>query len=490
MIKVNAAKNWMCAAAFAAAMVLLLLAGPANARTEVQIISPSDGATVSGTVDVTVRQDGGIRTLEVYVDNDLLGTDPSGAISWNTKSVSDGRHTILAKGYRGNGELEDTDSVTVTVSNGSSNPAQIISPPSGSTASGEVAITVKKSAPVSWINLYIDGEYLKSTPPYTLSWNSATVPNGTHVASIAGKDSSGTVVGTDSISLNVQNGTGSTPTPTPTAVPSATPTPSPNLSFSNVFIVVEENHSYSEVVGNSSMPYINSLIDQYGVATQYYANTHPSLPNYLWLTTGSSAGINSNVCGVTVTADNVARELNAAGLSWKSYQEGLPSVGYLGCSSGDYVQRHNPFAYFSDVINSSSQRRNIVPFRQFAIDMANGALPKYSFIVPDLSNDAHNGSLAQADAWLKSNIAPLLNTSMFRPGGSGLLIITFDEGTDSSNGGGKVAWVVVSPKAKQGYRSTNFYQHQSTLRLMLEGLGVTRLPGAAAGAPDMGEFFN
>ena len=263
----------------------------------------------------------------------------------------------------------------------------------------------------------------------------------------------------------------------------ATPT------FSHVFIVLEENHSYSQVVGNPSMPYLNMLINSYGLATQYYANGHPSLPNYLWLTSGSNDGITTDICPATVSQDNVVRHLDAAGISWKAYEEDLPSVGYLGCSSGNYAARHDPFVYFSDVKNSSADQKNIVPFTQFATDLDTDSFPRYSFITPNVCNDAHDCALSVADAWLNTNIAPLLNTNMFQPGGDGVLIIVFDEGTDSTNGGGQVEWVIVGPKIKQGYRSTTFYQHQNTLRLMLEGLGVTTFPQGAAMASDMAEFF-
>src|SRR5713101_8900703 len=114
--------------------------------------------------------------------------------------------------------------------------------------------------------------------------------------------------------------------------------------FGHVFLVVEENHSYSEVIGNAAMPYLNSLASQYGLATQYYANTHPSLGNYFMLTTGQIITNNDNFTG-TVPADNVVRHLLAAGKTWKVYAESLPSVGYLGGDTGLYVKHHNPFAY-------------------------------------------------------------------------------------------------------------------------------------------------
>ncbi|HKT89188.1 MAG TPA: alkaline phosphatase family protein [Candidatus Sulfotelmatobacter sp.] len=259
-------------------------------------------------------------------------------------------------------------------------------------------------------------------------------------------------------------------------------------TFSHVVLLVEENHSYSEVIGNSQMPYFNSLVSQYALAGEYFANGHPSIPNYLMLTTGQIETSDDGFSG-TISDDNVVRELIKAGKSWKAYAESIPSSGYLGADSGNYVRDHDPFAYFSDVQNDSSQAANIVPFTQFATDLANNALPQYSFIAPNLMDNAHNGTLAEADSWLQSNIAPLIANSSFQ--NSGLLIITFDEGdqSDIANGGGQVATLIVSSQAKKAYVSKTMYQHQSTLRLTLAASGVDTFPGMAANAPDMTEFF-
>lgn len=259
-------------------------------------------------------------------------------------------------------------------------------------------------------------------------------------------------------------------------------------TFNRVFIVVEENHNYSSVIGSSSMPYLNSLAKKYGLATQYYANTHPSIGNYFMLTTGKIITNNDAFTG-TVTADNVVRHLLTAGKTWKAYEENLPSVGYISPDTGQYARKHCPLSYLSDVVNSSVQRKNLVPFTQFAKDLANNALPAYSFITPNLCNDAHDCSLTTADNWLKNKIGPLIASSTFQNGG--LLIIVFDESaTDNTKGGGRIAWVAVSPKfSKLGYKSTTLYQHQSTLRLMMQGLGLTSYPGAASTAPNMAEFF-
>lgn len=257
---------------------------------------------------------------------------------------------------------------------------------------------------------------------------------------------------------------------------------------SHVVIVVEENHSYPDVIGSSAMPYLNSLANQYGLATRYFADARPSIPNYFMLTTGHIETLN-DAFGGTVTDNNLARILNAAGKSWRVYAEDLPSAGYLGGDTGLYAKRHDPFAFFSDVVNSTSQAANIVPFSQFSADLNGGSLPNLSFVVPNLNDDAHNGTLAQADSWLQTNIAPLLSNAQFQS--DGLLIVVFDEGDDLDlqQIGGHVAAVIAGPRVKTGYRSTAFFQHESTLRLMLEALGVSSRPGNAAGAPSMAEFF-
>ena len=268
------------------------------------------------------------------------------------------------------------------------------------------------------------------------------------------------------------NSTRSTPAPTPTGtVP----------QFGHVVLVLEENSSYSQVIGNSAMPYLNSLATQYGLATQYYADFHPSICNYFMLTVGQFITCDDAFTGV-VSDDNIVHELLAAGKTWKGYAE----------SRGDatlYDRGHDPLSYLSDVVNSPTQKQNLVSFSEFSSDLASNNLPNFSFITPNLIDDAHSGPLQAADSWLQTNIGPLLTNPQFQK--DGLLIITFDEstGSDSQHGGGHVATVIVSAKARQGFQSTTFYQHESTLRLILQGLGVPNFPGASSTAPSMGEFF-
>jgi acid phosphatase len=275
---------------------------------------------------------------------------------------------------------------------------------------------------------------------------------------------------------------------------SFTPPPTGGL-FGHVAIVVEENTNYGSVT-TSSMPYLSGLMTQYGLAMQYYANTHPSIGNYFMLTTGQilTNDDSQTPSSFPVSVDNVVRELVSAGKTWKAYAESLPSVGYLGgdttSGGGQYYVRHVPIAYLTDVQSSSTQQQNLVPFTQLSQDLATGNLPNYSFITPNGCDDAHDCGLGTADNWLKNNIDPLIKNSLFQK--DGLLVIVFDEsGNDNTNGGGRVVCALISPAfSKPGYQSSTLYQHESVLRLMLEGLGVTLLPGAASGAPAMWEFFN
>lgn len=259
-----------------------------------------------------------------------------------------------------------------------------------------------------------------------------------------------------------------------------------------------ENHSFGQVIGNPAMPYLNGLATAHSLAADYFANAHPSIPNYFMLTTGNLETFDDNTTE-TVRDDNIVRALSGAGKTWKAYIESIPSVGYTGPNAGTYLKRHNPFAYLSDVNDSPAHAANMVPFAQLSADLNSGSLPNFVYILPNSQDDAHDcpgggnsctddQELAAADAWLKANIDPVINSPKF---GNSVLIITFDESliTDFTNGGGQVATVLVGPHVKTGFRSSTMYQHQSLLRTMLQLLNVSDMPGASAVAASMGEFF-
>ena len=267
----------------------------------------------------------------------------------------------------------------------------------------------------------------------------------------------------------------------------------------HVFLVVLENHGFSQVIGSSAMPYLNTLASQNGLAANYFANTHPSIGNYFMLTVGLFES-NDDAFAGSVTDDNIVRALTASGKSWKAYLESLPAVGYTGNDMLPYIKHHNPFAYFSDVTSSSVQANNLVPLTQLSADLSAGTLPNFAFLAPNIQNDAHDcpagmatctdaDKLAAADAWLKNNIDPILKSPAFS---NGILIITFDESvqSDLSHGGGQVATVIAGAHVKNGFRSTTLFQHQDTLRMILESLKVSDRPNGAAIANSMAEFFN
>ncbi|HEY1528346.1 MAG TPA: alkaline phosphatase family protein [Candidatus Angelobacter sp.] len=291
----------------------------------------------------------------------------------------------------------------------------------------------------------------------------------------------------------------STPAATPTPTPTPAPTPNTIPAADHVFVVLLENHAFNQVIGSPFMPYLNSLAAQHALATNYFANTHPSIGNYFMLTTGNIE-TNDDAFTGTVSSDSIPRAFATASKTWKAYMESLPSVGYTGSDVYPYFKHHNPFAYMTDVLNSSAETANLVPFAQLASDINAGTAPNFAFIAPNAEDDAHDcprgGSvcldtdkLRAADNWLKNNIDPLIKSPALA---NSVFVIVFDEDefdVVSVNGGGKVAMVMVGSHVKAGFKSTTFYQHQSTLRLVLDLLRVTDHPGNSATAPTMQEFF-
>src|SRR5256885_400365 len=158
-------------------------------------------------------------------------------------------------------------------------------------------------------------------------------------------------------------------------------------SFNHVYIVVEENTDYTSVIGSSSMPYLNGLAQQYGLATQYYANTHPSIGNYFMMTVGKII-TNDDSYSSVVSDDNVVRRLLAAGKTWKSYAEDLPSVGYTGGDMGNYARKHNVIALLSDVVNDPVQKNTLLPLPQIPAGQADRGLARDSVHLAELCKHA------------------------------------------------------------------------------------------------------
>jgi len=235
-----------------------------------------------------------------------------------------------------------------------------------------------------------------------------------------------------------------------------------------------ENEEYGSVIGSPSAPYQNSLASRYALAANYTGVAHPSLPNYLALVGGSTFGAATDCspsqCSLPSTTTSITTLLDARGLSWKEYAESMPaSCSQTNSADGLYFAKHNPFVYFDAItgnsgtgITSSYCGSHVVSMTQFYLDLQAGALPNYSFITPNICDDAHSCPLSTGDSWLSTVVAKIINSSSFA---STALFIVYDEGSsgDLTGGGGHVPCILVSPFAKMGYVSHAPYSHYSLL---------------------------
>lgn len=238
--------------------------------------------------------------------------------------------------------------------------------------------------------------------------------------------------------------------------------------LAHVVVVMEENHSYSDIIGSSSAPYINSLASQGALFTQSFAVTHPSQPNYLALFSGSTQGITDDSCPHTFTTGNLASELLAAGLTFTGYSESLPGAGSTACTSGEYARKHSPWVNFSNVPSSANQ-----PFSSFPSSSNYNALPTISFVIPNLNNDMHNGTIQQGDTWLKNNIDAY---AQWAKQNNSLLIITWDEDDNSQNN--QIPTIFVGQAVKAGsYGET--INHYNVLRTLEDMYGLAALGDSA-----------
>jgi phospholipase C len=267
-----------------------------------------------------------------------------------------------------------------------------------------------------------------------------------------------------------------------------------------VFTVVMENKSFGDIIGNSQAPYINSLAKQGAVAAGYHDSyVHPSEPNYLWMAAGENFGVLDDADPGSHHIDStshIADQLELAGLTWKSYQEGLGTP--CGLTSHDrYAAKHDPFVYFNDVNGwdgaqfHPDQRCNthIVDYSQLEADITANALPKYVFITPDLDDDMHDGSIQQGDAWLQQELPKLMATSAYKTGGA--IFLFWDEGNGTFGPSDDPPFIVLSPNAKAGFTSNVAYDTSSYLKTVQQIVGVEQLPCASNSTtvPAMTDLF-
>jgi hypothetical protein len=250
--------------------------------------------------------------------------------------------------------------------------------------------------------------------------------------------------------------------------------------FTHVLVVVFENHERNEIAGNPDAPTFRALARRYATLTRYDAVTHPSLPNYLALVSGSTQGITSDCTDCLVAGRSLADTLEAAGRTWKTYAEGLPAPGYVGASAGRYAKKHDPFLYFRRVIGSAARRDRVVPFTNLRRDVARSRLPDFALVVPDLCNDMHDCSVATGDEWLRTEIVPLLRSPALA---GGVVFVVFDEGTSDEGGGGRVEALALGPAVRRGSVFAGSTNHYGLLRTIEDAWGLPRLGLSARARP-------
>jgi phosphatidylinositol-3-phosphatase len=289
-----------------------------------------------------------------------------------------------------------------------------------------------------------------------------------------------------------------------TVVPTATGAAGPCGSvatpptYRHVVWIWMENHSYDDIIGNEAQaPYLNALASECGLATNYHNISHPSLPNYLAATSGRDRDglpVGSWLdCSPSVVCDTSAASIFGQGETWKAYQESMPS-NCARSNSGPYAVRHNPPPYYEKLPGCASRD---VPYARLAADLAASTLPAFSFITPDLIHDMHDGTIAQGDAWLASQLPDILNSTAYKSATTAIFI-TWDEGAGghriencaakTSDASCHIATVVVSPSTRAGTRSGALFNHYSLLGTAEQLLGLPRL-GQAASYPTMTTAF-
>jgi phosphatidylinositol-3-phosphatase len=254
----------------------------------------------------------------------------------------------------------------------------------------------------------------------------------------------------------------------PPAASAGAPLPTP----AHIVIVIEENKPDGAVIGNKSAPYINALANSGANMTQSFAEAHPSEPNYLALFSGSTFGLTSDACPVDAgAAPNLASELLAAGYTFAGFSEDLPAVGSPACSAGKYARKHAPWVNFTNVPAATS-----VPFSAFNNRQDYASLPAVSFVIPNLDNDMHDGTIAAADTWLYNNLSHYANWAVAN---NSLLILTFDE--DDGGSKNQIPTVIYGAHVKPGSYSEAI-SHYNVLATIEDMYGLPRT-GLAANAP-------
>jgi hypothetical protein len=308
------------------------------------------------------------------------------------------------------------------------------------------------------------------------------------------------------------------------AAPTAAGDSSDLKNVQHVFVIMMENTGYGSLIGNPNAPWINQAAATYGLATNYTGVTHPSQPNYVAATSGSTNGVPDDN-DITVNVPNVVDQLDARGKTWKAYMQSfdLCSGNALAHACGNqlYERKHNPFVSYLDVQTSPSRLRNIVDFSAFSTDLANNSIPDYVWISPDQCHDMHGRGapssdpcafanvqslIATGDAFLSNTVGKILGSSAWI--GNSMIFITWDESDftgagpfgfgDTSgccdavagDGGGHVLTLAISHSDHASRTSNIAYNHYSMLKTIEDDwrLGCLAFTCDSANVPTMSDL--
>ena len=287
-------------------------------------------------------------------------------------------------------------------------------------------------------------------------------------------------------------------------------------NFQHVFIIMMENTSYSSLIGNPNAPFINAAAATDRLATNYHGVSHPSQPNYIAATSGSTNGV-ANDNDTTINVPNVVDQLEANGKTWKAYMQSLSLCGgnllAHACGNQLYERKHNPFVSYQDVQSNPARLANIVDFSQFSSDLANNTVPDYVWISPDQCSDMHGrgapssdpcnfgnvqGLIATGDAFLSTTVAAITSSSAWT--GNSVIFIMWDESDfpfsdvsgccDAVPGGGHVVMLTISHSDHSARSSSVPYNHYSMLATIEGGwqLGCLAFTCDTTNVPPMSDL--
>ena len=273
-------------------------------------------------------------------------------------------------------------------------------------------------------------------------------------------------------------------------------------NFQHVFIIMMENTGFTTLIGNANAPFINFAASTYGLATNYTGVTHPSQPNYIAATSGSTNGV-TNDSDITIDVPNIVDQLEGAGKTWKAYMQSLSLCSTKldhACGNQLYERKHNPFVSYLDIQSNPARMANIVDFSEFSSDLASGRVADYSWISPDQCNDMHGrggpstdpcnfgdvaGLISAGDTFVRNAVNAIMNSSAWN--GNSVIFITWDEsdftgsgfngfGDDSGccdavpgKGGGHVVTITISHSDHSARTSDTASNHYSMLATIQEG---------------------